>query len=84
MPNNWVFDAYDQNSGDIQLVVTAVLDDCDTSRRRMMQLAVADIPQIVKGNAIFKLGPVSPDDDPDSGAFTHLTALFLEVALFMA
>jgi len=50
----------------------------------MMQLAVADIPQIVKGNAIFKLGPVSPDDDPDSGAFTHLTALFLEVALFMA
>jgi len=44
LPNNWVFDAYDRNSGDIKLVVTAVLDDCNTSRRRMLQLVAADIP----------------------------------------
>jgi len=86
LPNNWVFDAYDQNSGDIKLVVTAMLDDCNTSSRRMLQLTAADIPQVVKGIALFKLGPKSPyyDSGPNSGAATYLTTLFLAVALLVA
>jgi len=86
LPNNWVFDAYDKNSGDIKLVVTAVLDECDTGRRRMLQRGlVAEVPQVVKGDAVFNLAPKIPDDnsDTDSGAATSLTALFLASSLLL-
>jgi len=34
LPNSWVFQNYDETSGEIIVQVTAVIDDCSTSTRR--------------------------------------------------